>query len=129
MRQCRICKTILTTNNTYRYIVRQHRICKTCESKRDKDKKLRLKQETFAEYGGKCVCCGEKETVFLTIDHINNDGNIERKRALRRGKHLKGSNFYCYLKKRRYPKTNYQLLCWNCNAAKHILGICPHQQT
>ena len=38
----------------------------------------RNKVETLKHYSGGepyCVCCGEKELKFLTLDHINNDGH------------------------------------------------------
>ena len=36
-------------------------------------------EATIAVLGGKCVWCGEFEKEFLTIDHVDNDGNSERK--------------------------------------------------
>ncbi len=83
-----------------------------------KEYKMKLKREVMDKYGGKCKCCGEKELVFLTIDHINGGGNKHRK--------IIGKNIYVWLKKNNYPK-GFQVLCWNCNAAKHILGKCPHK--
>jgi hypothetical protein len=35
-------------------------------------------QTVLAAYGGKCVCCGEAEEAFLTLDHVNNDGKQHR---------------------------------------------------
>lgn len=69
-------------------------------------------------YGGKCVCCGETEIAFLALDHVNNDGVTQRK-------HMRGATFYRWLKENNYPDT-FQLLCHNCNWAKHTLGRCPH---
>ncbi len=73
----------------------------------------------FDHYGRKCACCGETEPMFLTIDHVNNDGNVERK-AIRSNalpKHIVDSGF---------PKS-YQILCYNCNCGKHRNGgVCPH---
>ena len=80
----------------------------------------RQKARVVAAYGGKCECCGEMEPTFLTIDHVNNDGAIHRK-------HL-GRKIYKYLEQEGYPKDNFRLLCWNCNAGRHINGgVCPHQ--
>lgn len=81
--------------------------------------KLDLKREVMDKYGGKCVCCGEKPLIFLTIDHIKGGGNKHRKELGRRG-------IYSWLRTNNYPK-GFQVLCWNCNAAKHILGKCIHQ--
>lgn len=41
----------------------------------------RLRNEVIIHYGGdppKCACCGEDNIGFLTLDHINNDGNKDR---------------------------------------------------
>jgi hypothetical protein len=39
-----------------------------------RDKHQRNRDLVFAHYGEQCACCGESERLFLTIDHINNDG-------------------------------------------------------
>lgn len=87
---------------------------------------LRVKTEVFGHYcGGEiaCACCGEKEMMFLSVDHINGGGNKHRREI--GGK--RGVNFYRWLKDNRYPK-GFQILCFNCNFAKgHILNrVCPH---
>jgi len=82
-------------------------------------RRLKLKEDAINKYGGSCQCCGENELVFLTIDHLENNGNVHRREI---GK----SNMYVWLRNNNYPK-GYQTLCWNCNSAKHILGKCPHQ--
>jgi hypothetical protein len=102
---------------------RNDRICNVCRKPQKAKEVLAIKEKTIVEYGGKCVCCGETTQVFLTIDHIGEDGADER-RQINRGA---GYNFYYWLKKQGYPKENYQILCFNCNFAKHTLGICPHQ--
>jgi len=73
-----------------------------------------LKEDVFFQYGGKCVCCGEDNTAFLTIDHIHNDGNKHRHKNNR----YSGVAIYRLLKKNNYPKDNYQILCYNCNCSK-----------
>jgi hypothetical protein len=123
MRKCRICNIELTNENTHNYTTKQHRICKECERKRKNDKNYKDKIALIKEYGGKCVCCGEFEPIFLTIDHINEDGAKHRKEN---GIYA-GASFYRWLKQQGYPKDNYQVLCFNCNFAKHVLGKCPHQ--
>jgi len=95
----------------------------------DKTKRLAavLKDDVFKAYGGyKCACCGETEPMFLSIDHMLNNGN-ELKKA---GVHGKSSTqFYRWLKKSGYPK-DFQVLCMNCNIGKHLNnGVCPHQRT
>lgn len=90
-----------------------------------RDRTLKLKIETINSYGGKCACCAEAGVWFLGIDHINNDGNIERYKYNRSGFKL-----YSYLKSQGFPKDKYQLLCHNCNFAKGHMGkgICPHKE-
>ena len=88
--------------------------------------KLQVKADTLIAYGGnppKCACCGESEPWFLTLDHINGGGERER-----REENARGLYFYTRLRKRGWPP-GYQVLCFNCNAAKHMVGICPHQDT
>ncbi len=91
---------------------------------RRKITRIKLKIETIKHYSkdqNKCNCCGEKTIEFLTIDHINNDGNKHRKEINSQG----GNNFYSWLRKRNYPK-GLQVLCFNCNCAKGHYGSCPH---
>jgi hypothetical protein len=60
---------------------------------------------------------------FLTIDHIHDDG-AEKRRTVEPGT---GISLYRWLRKNSYP-SGYQVLCFNCNQAKHIFGRCPHQE-
>lgn len=84
----------------------------------------RLKASTFERYGGsRCVCCGVEDLVFLTIDHVNGGGTKHRKTSKLGG----GAKFYRWLRLQGYP-AGYQVLCFNCNFARHKLGVCPHQQ-
>lgn len=86
----------------------------------------KLKNSTLIHYSGdppKCACCGETIYEFLTIDHIDNKGAEHRKKIGISG----GASFYIWLKHNGYPK-GFQILCLNCNWAKGIYGICPHQR-
>lgn len=79
----------------------------------------RAKQMAIEIYGGKCQCCGEDRPVFLTIDHVSGGGRQHR---------LENNigNLTLWLKARGWPD-GYQVLCWNCNAAKYLTGgSCPH---
>ena len=80
----------------------------------------RLKSEIVQAYGGKCVCCGESNPGFLTIDHIFNDGQEDR------AKNGSGQTFYTYLRNSGFPKDRYRLMCMNCNWARRN-GVCPHE--
>lgn len=91
--------------------------------KYQKEYKQRLKRWACDAYGGPiCACCEEDNIVFLSIDHINGNGNDERKKTGNRG----GHQFYQWLKINKYPP-GYQVLCFNCNMAKGSLGYCPHR--
>lgn len=83
-----------------------------------------IKSKMIEAYGGKCVCCGENKYEFLTLDHINGNGNAHR-RSL---KLASGSQFYKWLEKQGFPKDNYRLLCWNCNCSMGTRGYCPHEK-
>jgi hypothetical protein len=78
------------------------------------------RQECLDHYGRVCACCGEKEEVFLQIDHIGGGGEAHRRQIK--------DPLTMWLRKNGFP-SGYQILCANCNAAKHILGRCPHQKT
>ena len=91
-----------------------------------------VKLAAFNKYGGViCKCCGETEPLLLTIDHINEDGASHRRAIFgytekRKGRGT-GGNMYRWLKSHNYPE-GFQVLCFNCNAGKHLNhGICPHQ--
>lgn len=94
---------------------------------RDKTRRImaKLKAEIFEAYGGPiCACCGETQEMFLSVDHINNDGY----KMKRLGIHPKnGTGFYQWLRKNNFPP-GFQILCFNCNQGKRVNGgVCPHQ--
>lgn len=92
-----------------------------------RDQKRLLKIETLKHYGGVCVCCGESNLLFLTIDHINGNGGQHR-RQLGMG-NGGGHVFYQWLKNNHFPN-GYQVLCFNCNCGRAINnGVCPHEQS
>ena len=90
-----------------------------------------LKKEVFTHYSKslKCICCGVKGIEFLTIDHIIPKREMAKNKELIQKKFtskLKGEALSKWLKKNNYP-SGFQILCWNCNFAKGVLGKCPHQ--
>lgn len=92
-----------------------------CGRVRKNNKKIR--DETVAAYGGKCVCCGESDKIFLAVDHLHGGGGQHRREIGR-----SGTRFYIWLRDQGYP-ADYQLLCHNCNWAKFRTGdCCPHKQ-
>jgi hypothetical protein len=83
----------------------------------------KLREEMIIAYGGYCACCNESEATFLTIEHKNRDGKQHREAV--------GNTPTCVyrdLKKRGWPKEDYELLCFNCNRASWEQGICPHRR-
>jgi hypothetical protein len=86
-----------------------------------KAKHIKLKTRILQAYGGPmCVCCGESDINVLTIDHLNNNGSEHRSELF--GKRNGCSvQFYHWLIRNNFPK-EYQVLCSNCNLAKHING-------
>ena len=75
-------------------------------------------EATIAVLGGKCVWCGEFEKEFLTIDHVDNDGNSERKFGSIgwKRKILDGKS----------DISKYRVLCHNCNLGRYRLDPVHH---
>lgn len=81
-------------------------------------KKLRL--EVINAYGGKCVCCGETEERFLTLEHTWHDGAEHRKAGKKVYQDLRGKGF---------PQDKgLTIMCWNCNMATRYGEPCPHKE-
>lgn len=119
-----------------------HPYCRKCISEKRKNKlsdrktyleytkKIRLKKKHIRleviKYYSKnkleCNCCKEKEYIFLTIDHINNDGAKHRKKI-----GLGGGRLAQWLYRNKFT-SGFQILCFNCNLGKyHNKGTCPHK--
>jgi hypothetical protein len=89
-----------------------------------------VRDKVIQGYGSKCSCCGLSDPRFLTLDHVNNDGAAER-RAIGNRNERSCSSYSVYSRalSEHFPP-RFQLLCWNCNCAKHQHGgVCPHQLT
>lgn len=78
------------------------------------------KTDCMNAYGGKCVCCGESELTFLTIDHINGT-SLKKNQSYRLG-----TSLYKWLRRNNYPRDNFRILCCNCNYSCGFFGYCPH---
>jgi len=89
----------------------------------------RWKIAALKMYGGenpKCKWCGMDKYECLQIDHIKDDGFIDRKIAKKEigG----GENFYRWLLSKPYQPDRYQVLCANCNVIKRLRGHISYQK-
>jgi hypothetical protein len=92
--------------------------------KSNRNYKEKLRKQFLDMYGYICACCKEDNIIFLTLDHVQNDGNIDRQR-------LGGKEPYRVLREaiKQYDPTKYQVLCFNCNHGKRMNnGVCPHSK-
>jgi len=90
--------------------------------KHNKDIIRSLRFKVFSHYGLACKCCGDAHLDLLTLDHINDDGNIQREQSGTAG----GYRFYKWVIANNYP-TDLQTLCFSCNQGKKMskTGQCP----
>lgn len=125
MKTCSICgrsknlSSFYKTVNHGRPYVLTH--CRNCKRELSKKHREKIRTQVLAHYGNQCQCCQESNPVFLTIDHINNDGASHRKSG------VTTSALATWIIKNGFPK-EFQILCYNCNIAKSILGSCPHNE-
>jgi len=121
-------RKIYRENNKDRILNQQRKykeIHKLEINKKYKDKYQTQRRTVIGYYSNNefnCKCCNESEYKFLTIDHINNDGNIHRKEF----KINSGNKLISWIIKNNFPDI-FQILCFNCNLSKGLFGKCPHQ--
>ena len=123
--RCTSCKGTenLSPSPYHHYKNKYYYLCRNCNTRNQRLKRDKARYLVYEHYGAKCNCCGETETMFLSIDHINNDGNEHRFRS---GKRVTGAALCGQIVKAGYPDS-YQILCMNCNYGKHKnSGVCPH---
>jgi hypothetical protein len=105
--------------------------CRGCRAIRS-DASRQQKRAVIEHYGGRCACPGcptpDVEDAFLTMDHMNNDGN--RHRLYTRA--MSGTRRIYDWITRQVKRTGvwpsgFQVLCGNCNCGKRMNGgVCPH---
>lgn len=103
---------------------RKTRLCLSCTAvnlQSNRERRKRYKLFIIDYFGGKCKECGETDIRVLTIDHVNNDGNLDKRVN---GK-VKLSGSYLYIKlvnliKQGKILKDFQLLCFNCHAKKDL---------
>jgi hypothetical protein len=147
-KQCKQCKEVKTSEFFSRHSANpdglQH-YCKMCQSEyqranremaNERGRRFRARRpgrsreyfrqarwQALVHYSAsdapECACCGENEPKFLVLDHIHGGGTAHRRE-------LGGSKIWTWLRANGYPD-GFQVLCWNCNAAKAYYGTCPHQ--
>lgn len=109
------------------------RMCRECQDISNDLQNIRnqaLRREVLNVYGAPhCACCGLKfEFEFLHLDHKHGGGNAHR-RSLSKTKTKTSVGYQVYIEAKRngFPE-GYQALCANCNMAKGLYGICPHER-
>lgn len=116
---------------TERYKAKNRAYSKSNKNPRKKYK-AKLLRQIFEHYGRECACCGETDPLFLTIDHINNDGAAHRREMGYKNGYrytLASTDLHCWIRANGFPDT-FQVLCFNCNCGKaRNHGICPHRET
>lgn len=96
-------------------------VCVPCSDESSLKYKHKIRDEVYDAYGNACACCGEKNSLFFTIDHVGNDGGDHRREGSGTGHTL-----HRRIKKEGFP-ARYQILCFNCNFGKaRNGGVCPH---
>ena len=105
---------------------------KAQETRRARNKRYynNIRDKTIITYGGfRCSCecgCSVSEPMFLTLDHINNDG-AEHRRILTKNSATRGAGLglYHHLKRNGFPP-GLRVLCSNCNHGRYRNGgTCP----
>lgn len=105
-------------------------ICRDCNREMCARRRAEIKAAVFEFYGPVCACCGESEVVFLTLDHVNNDGAEHRRTLGAKPNSTTGTDVvYRWLVKTKFAEADrFQVLCYNCNCGKRSNGgVCPHQ--
>lgn len=83
---------------------------------RHQTNQIHIRKLFIKMYGEKCVCCGESNYEFLTIEHKH--GQVGKK---------KEGSYRAYRNAiKEYLPDVYEILCMNCNFSKGKYGYCPH---
>jgi hypothetical protein len=80
-------------------------------------RRTKYRRQVLFILGDKCICCGEANLEFLSVDHIHGDGANHRK---------KNSDIWYSILKEGCPPDRYRILCHNCNQSMGFYGYCPH---
>jgi len=97
-------------------------VCKRCSSEMDRSEysrksrvKLRIEALKKLQDSPRCLVCGEADISVLCVDHVFNDGYIERRKlgTLQIWRKILQMPL-------EYARIEYQILCRNCNWKKHL---------
>ena len=78
----------------------------------------------YSDWKFACMCCGESERDFLSIDHVAGNGN---KMSRELGIPREGYQLYRWLFNNGLP-SGFQVVCMNCNLSKGKHGSCVHER-
>ena len=100
-------------------------LCEDCSKIRVdefRNKRKEIKLFIINHFGNKCKECGEADIRCLSLDHVNNDGYLDKKSE--KGKRQITPTWYAKLYKlirenKPLPR-ELQLLCFNCHAKKDL---------
>lgn len=100
-----------------------------CMACRGKSECARLKLEMLDAFGWKCMCCGEDKIYFLTLQHIHGGRHFYGRKDKVTAGRVQSSTYVEIRKARKsgWDRTQYELLCINCNFAHGHHGECPHR--
>jgi 5-methylcytosine-specific restriction endonuclease McrA len=79
----------------------------------DRDRYARVRKQALTLLGGICLGCGESELEFMTIDHVHDDGAVERSTKHHR-------QIFADIVAGRVSLDRYRPLCRNCNDSRFI---------
>lgn len=103
------------------YYKRKYQERKEEYKKHNKAYMTKVRRTVLEAYGNKCACCGETNSMFLSLDHVNGGGAEHRREV--------GSSSYKVYRdviRQGFP-AKFRILCFNCNMAMGFYGFCPHQ--
>ncbi len=84
-------------------------------------RRLKIRAECMAAYGGKCVSCCETNIDLMELDHENGQGNAHRDEIFGLGHNSPGGwNFYSWLRRAGWPQDlGLVIRCKDCHDVKH----------
>lgn len=96
--------------------------CMNAQGGRSKERRKQNRIFIYNHFGAKCADCGEDDIRVMTLDHVDNDGAIDKK--TKNGKKQLTAPWYAKLVKsikagKPLPR-RLQMLCYNCHFKKDL---------